>query len=179
MTPVIQAEAGLMSITGPATGPLTASGSPSPTSSQACSRCRAYCWRSSLGPDGARPARGRRDAGRHRRAANVPGVNLFHDGRTERRMGNRHPSIAPYDTFDAADGEFVLAVGHDAQFATALRARRPRPLARDPRASRPTPARVRHYDELRARAGWRVPLANARRLDRHADPGGSPGRVGA
>ena len=31
-------------------------------------------------------------------------------------MGNRHPSIAPYDTFAAADGEFVLSVGNDDQF---------------------------------------------------------------
>ncbi len=29
------------------------------------------------------------------------------------RLGNRHPTIAPYETFAAADGEFVLAVGND------------------------------------------------------------------
>jgi len=29
------------------------------------------------------------------------------------RMGNRHRSIAPYDTFTASDGDFVLAVGND------------------------------------------------------------------
>ena len=29
------------------------------------------------------------------------------------RMGNRHPTIVPYETFPAADGEFVLAVGND------------------------------------------------------------------
>ena len=29
------------------------------------------------------------------------------------RLGNRHPTIAPYETFEAADGEFVLAVGND------------------------------------------------------------------
>ncbi len=33
------------------------------------------------------------------------------------RMGNRHPSIAPYETFRAADGHFNLAVGNDEQFA--------------------------------------------------------------
>jgi formyl-CoA transferase/CoA:oxalate CoA-transferase len=37
-------------------------------------------------------------------------------GDTPVRMGNRHPSIAPYDTFAAADGEFVLSVGNDDQF---------------------------------------------------------------
>jgi len=32
------------------------------------------------------------------------------------RMGNRHPSIAPYETLRAADGPFVVAVGNDEQF---------------------------------------------------------------
>jgi len=32
------------------------------------------------------------------------------------RMGNRHPSIAPYETLRAADGPFVIAVGNDGQF---------------------------------------------------------------
>lgn len=32
------------------------------------------------------------------------------------RMGNAHPSIAPYELFDAADGQLVLAVGNDRQF---------------------------------------------------------------
>jgi crotonobetainyl-CoA:carnitine CoA-transferase CaiB-like acyl-CoA transferase len=29
------------------------------------------------------------------------------------RLGNRHPTIVPYETFTAADGDFVLAVGND------------------------------------------------------------------
>lgn len=33
------------------------------------------------------------------------------------RMGNRHPSIAPYETFATADGEFAVASGNDAIFA--------------------------------------------------------------
>jgi crotonobetainyl-CoA:carnitine CoA-transferase CaiB-like acyl-CoA transferase len=32
------------------------------------------------------------------------------------RLGNRHPTIVPYETFAAADGEFVLAVGNDEQW---------------------------------------------------------------
>ena len=32
------------------------------------------------------------------------------------RLGNRHPSIAPYQTFRAADGHLVLACGNDTQF---------------------------------------------------------------
>jgi len=32
------------------------------------------------------------------------------------RMGNDHPSIAPYSAYPAADGDLVLAVGNDRQF---------------------------------------------------------------
>jgi formyl-CoA transferase/CoA:oxalate CoA-transferase len=37
-------------------------------------------------------------------------------GAESRRVGNRHTTIAPYDTFSAADGELFLAVGNDDQF---------------------------------------------------------------
>jgi crotonobetainyl-CoA:carnitine CoA-transferase CaiB-like acyl-CoA transferase len=33
------------------------------------------------------------------------------------RLGNRHPSIAPYETFAAADRDFAVACGNDAIFA--------------------------------------------------------------
>lgn len=33
-----------------------------------------------------------------------------------RRLGNAHPSIAPYESFPCADGEVVIAVGNDGQF---------------------------------------------------------------
>lgn len=33
------------------------------------------------------------------------------------RMGNDHPSIAPYSAYPAADGDLVIAVGNDRQFA--------------------------------------------------------------
>jgi len=32
------------------------------------------------------------------------------------RMGNRHPTIVPYETFAASDGDFMLAVGTDEQW---------------------------------------------------------------
>jgi formyl-CoA transferase/CoA:oxalate CoA-transferase len=40
----------------------------------------------------------------------------FATGSAPSRMGNRHPTIVPYETFAAADGEFVLAVGNDDQW---------------------------------------------------------------
>src|SRR5581483_2142336 len=39
--------------------------------------------------------------------------NYFASGRVPVRLGNRHPSIVPYETFEASDGDFVLAVGND------------------------------------------------------------------
>jgi crotonobetainyl-CoA:carnitine CoA-transferase CaiB-like acyl-CoA transferase len=39
--------------------------------------------------------------------------NYFASGKPPARLGNRHPSIAPYETFTASDGDFVLAVGND------------------------------------------------------------------
>jgi crotonobetainyl-CoA:carnitine CoA-transferase CaiB-like acyl-CoA transferase len=42
--------------------------------------------------------------------------NFFASGRAPARLGNRHPSIVPYETFAAADGDFVLAVGNDEQW---------------------------------------------------------------
>jgi crotonobetainyl-CoA:carnitine CoA-transferase CaiB-like acyl-CoA transferase len=32
------------------------------------------------------------------------------------RLGNRHPTIVPYETFPASDGDFVIAVGNDSQW---------------------------------------------------------------
>ena len=40
----------------------------------------------------------------------------FATGAAPGRMGNRHPTIVPYETFSASDGDFVLAVGNDDQW---------------------------------------------------------------
>src|SRR5256885_3112045 len=40
----------------------------------------------------------------------------FITGAAPGRMGNPHPAIVPYQTFPTADGEFVLAVGNDEQW---------------------------------------------------------------
>ncbi len=42
--------------------------------------------------------------------------NFFASGKVPSRLGNRHPSIVPYETFAASDGDFVLAVGNDEQW---------------------------------------------------------------
>ena len=95
----------------------------------------------------------------------------FTTGEPQGRMGNRHPSIAPYDTFEAADGEFVLAVGHDAQFARLVRASPSSSRLRAIRGSRPTPdasgtttccvPRWRDVFRARTRAEWIATLTRA------------------
>ncbi|MEU8524113.1 CoA transferase [Streptomyces sp. NPDC048629] len=68
-------------------------------------------------------------------------------GVVPRAMGNRHPSIAPYEVFDAQDRPLVLAVGNDRQFRTLCGRLGLPALADDARFATNT-ARVAHRDEL-------------------------------
>ena len=43
--------------------------------------------------------------------------NYLAGGMVPRRMGNAHPNIVPYQAFPTADGDIILAVGNDGQFA--------------------------------------------------------------
>jgi crotonobetainyl-CoA:carnitine CoA-transferase CaiB-like acyl-CoA transferase len=63
------------------------------------------------------------------------------------RRGNEHPTIVPYGTFPAADGDFILAVGNDAQFARFCTVAGCVPLAGDP-AFATNAARVRNRETL-------------------------------
>jgi crotonobetainyl-CoA:carnitine CoA-transferase CaiB-like acyl-CoA transferase len=65
------------------------------------------------------------------------------------RLGNRHPSIAPYETFRAADGDFAVAVGNDAIFGRLCGAIERPELASDPRFAT-NAARLEHREELGA-----------------------------
>jgi len=66
------------------------------------------------------------------------------------RMGNAHPSIAPYELFAAGDGtRLVLAVGNDRQFARLCELIGAPELAADERFAT-NPARVAARAELRA-----------------------------
>ncbi|MCI5078588.1 CaiB/BaiF CoA-transferase family protein [Oricola sp.] len=44
-------------------------------------------------------------------------MNFLASGATPHRMGNAHPNIAPYQTFETADGWLIVAVGNEGQFA--------------------------------------------------------------
>ena len=71
-------------------------------------------------------------------------------GQVPRRLGNRHPSIAPYELLRAKDGEFVLAVGNDRQFRDLCEVLGLPALAAEERFAT-NPARVANRDELRPR----------------------------
>ena len=83
-------------------------------------------------------------------------------------MGNRHPSIAPYETVATADRPLVLAVGNDRQFRS-LCTVVGRPGLGDDERFATNPARVAHRTELvaeleaafasRTAAQWSVELA--------------------
>ena len=66
------------------------------------------------------------------------------------RMGNRHPSIAPYELFDTAEGELVLAVGTDRQFAELCAVLGLPNLSADERFAS-NPVRVENREALRTR----------------------------
>jgi crotonobetainyl-CoA:carnitine CoA-transferase CaiB-like acyl-CoA transferase len=68
-------------------------------------------------------------------------------GRVPGRMGNRHPSIAPYETLHAKDRPFVVAVANDRQFAVLTGVLGVEWMANDGRFSA-NAARVVNRDEL-------------------------------
>jgi crotonobetainyl-CoA:carnitine CoA-transferase CaiB-like acyl-CoA transferase len=101
----------------------------------------------------------RRDSGRGQRVT----VNLLHaslallanqssgwlaSGEVPRALGNVHPSIEPFATYAAADGELMLLAGNDAQFARLVHAIGVPELADDPRF-RHNGDRVTNRDALR------------------------------
>jgi len=44
-------------------------------------------------------------------------MNYLVGGKPPVRLGNAHPNIVPYEAFPTADGQIILAVGNDTQFA--------------------------------------------------------------
>jgi crotonobetainyl-CoA:carnitine CoA-transferase CaiB-like acyl-CoA transferase len=72
----------------------------------------------------------------------------FATGATPMRMGNRHPTIVPYETFAARDGDFVVAVGNDEQWRRFCGVLGAPALAGDPRFAT-NRDRVANYDVLR------------------------------
>ena len=74
-------------------------------------------------------------------------TNYLVSGSPPGRLGNAHPNIVPYQAFSASDGELVVAVGNDAQFARLCEAGGLPALAADTRFAT-NAGRVRNRDVL-------------------------------
>jgi crotonobetainyl-CoA:carnitine CoA-transferase CaiB-like acyl-CoA transferase len=72
----------------------------------------------------------------------------FATNATPARMGNRHPTIVPYETLPASDGDFVVAVGNDEQWRRFCGALGTSALVDDPRFAT-NRDRVANYAALR------------------------------
>jgi crotonobetainyl-CoA:carnitine CoA-transferase CaiB-like acyl-CoA transferase len=75
-------------------------------------------------------------------------ANWFATGKIPPRQGNRHATIAPYETFTTSDGEIVIAVGNDATWQKFCPAIGVPELAADPRFTT-NKDRMEHYDAMR------------------------------
>jgi crotonobetainyl-CoA:carnitine CoA-transferase CaiB-like acyl-CoA transferase len=75
------------------------------------------------------------------------GQEYLVSGEDKGRMGNGHPTIVPYQTFDASDKQIAVAVGNDAQFERLCEAIGREDLAQDERYAT-NPGRVANRREL-------------------------------
>jgi crotonobetainyl-CoA:carnitine CoA-transferase CaiB-like acyl-CoA transferase len=83
------------------------------------------------------------------------GTNFLASHEAQRRLGNGHPNIVPYQVFDTHDAPMILAVGNDLQFARFCDVAELPHLATDVRFST-NPQRVAHRDELCVLIGERL-----------------------
>ena len=88
-------------------------------------------------------------------------MNYLCSGKVPVRQGNAHANIVPYQVFDAADGEIIIAVGNDTQFARLCSVLGCPEYASDERYVK-NADRVRHRDAL-------LPLLQARLITRRVE----------
>lgn len=143
---ILQAETGLMAITGEVDGPPMKLGV---AIVDICTGMQASIAVLAALEARHRTGRGQRcevnlhDTGLHL-LANVAANHLV-SGEEPGRYGNGHPNIVPYRTYPAADGDLALAVGNDRQFAMLATEVGHPEWADDPRYAT-NPERVRHRE---------------------------------
>ena len=146
---VLQGEAGIMSVTGPAGGPGYKVG-------VAIADLAAGLF-ATQGTLLALYERERSGRGQHVDIAMLDSVAAlltyqagiyFTTGAPPSRLGNAHPTVAPYETFQASDGDIVLAAGNDELWRRFCRVAGLDAYAADPRFVT-NGDRVRNYGALR------------------------------
>jgi crotonobetainyl-CoA:carnitine CoA-transferase CaiB-like acyl-CoA transferase len=144
----VQAESGLMAITGPADGPPSKVGVATvdiTTGLNATIAILAALHQRARTGEGQSIELSLFDV-QVQALANVASSVLF-TGADAKRYGNAHASIVPYQTFDARDDAFALACGSDALWQRLCRLIAKPHWADDPRCDT-NAARVRHRDWL-------------------------------
>ena len=74
-------------------------------------------------------------------------LNYLVSGKVPVRLGNEHPNIVPYQTFETADGNIIIAAGNDRQYAEFCRIIGAAQLGEDERYTT-NRGRVEHRAEL-------------------------------
>jgi crotonobetainyl-CoA:carnitine CoA-transferase CaiB-like acyl-CoA transferase len=179
---IVQGEAGIMDITGPRDGPPHKVGAAIGDLVSGL-----YAVQGILAALHTRNARGQ---GQHVRISMYEAVAslltfnasiYYATGNSPRRRGNEHPTIVPYETFEAADGWINLGVANDDLWQRFCEAAERQDLRSDPRFAKASD-RVRNREEL-------VPLIKAlikersrdewlKRLDKAGVPSGAIRTVG-
>jgi formyl-CoA transferase len=116
---IIQAEGGMMSLTGPAEGPPSRAGIPiiDITSGMFASTAILAALRArDLTGEGQLVDISLFDA--HIALLTNAASNYLIGGEPPRRLGNSHPNIVPYDSFPARDGWFVMGAANQNQWET-------------------------------------------------------------
>jgi formyl-CoA transferase len=179
---IVQGEAGIMDITGPQDGPPYKVGA-----AIADLVSGLYATQGILAALYAAKATGQGqhvDISMYEAVASLLTFNAgiyFATGEPPRRRGNAHPTIVPYETFEAADGWINLGVANDDLWQRFCKAAERPDLAEDPRYLKAAD-RVRSRDELvplvralvkaRTRDDWMA------RLDKAGVPAGAIRTVG-
>ncbi len=139
---IVQGIAGLMSITGEPDGPPQKSGVAIAdlfTGVYAATAILAALHRRNATGEGATIDMALLDTGVA--VLGNQALNWMAGGRVPGRMGNGHANLAPYQSFPTSDGDLIVAVGNDRQFARLCAVLGAPELAADPRFAT-NPARV-------------------------------------
>ncbi len=76
-------------------------------------------------------------------------ATYFLDGISPGRLGNRHPTVVPYKTYEVANGIMIIAIGNDGQFRSFCKEMGVPEWAEDDRF-KTGPARLIHREDIEA-----------------------------